>query len=234
MRIQTQEKNIFPSSRSKAFFKEVNSDNNDSPLLSECDDNKDGYSPDNEDNNSHNKHKNGNNKKHNYVKVLVDDPYNNRDIILKVTKKQKGILYVFLVANLIFLSDGLINFSSSIFDAYTVLSSIALITYADALSERKVILKNNNNKSGVYRWINLVNGKSYVGSSVNLGYRLKQYYSVSYLNNKKSASSISRALVKYGHSNFKLVILEYCEADRHIILPYGWRTILHRSFKARI
>jgi len=104
------------------------------------------------------------------------------------------------------------------FDEYTVLSAIALISYADALSERKVILKNNNNKSGVYRWINLVNGKSYVGSSVNLGYRLKQYYSVSYLNRKKSASSISRALVKYGHSNFKLEILEYCEADRLIIL----------------
>jgi len=79
-------------------------------------------------------------KKHNYVKVLVDDPFYNRDIILKVTKKQKGILYVFLVADLIFLSDGLINFSSSISDAYTVLSATALITYADALSERNVII----------------------------------------------------------------------------------------------
>lgn len=27
----------------------------------------------------------------NYVKVLVVDPYNNRDIILKLTKKQKGV-----------------------------------------------------------------------------------------------------------------------------------------------
>ena len=26
-----------------------------------------------------------------YVKVLVEDPYNNRDIILKITKKQKGV-----------------------------------------------------------------------------------------------------------------------------------------------
>jgi cytochrome c oxidase subunit 1 len=26
-----------------------------------------------------------------YIKVLVEDPYNNRDIILKVTKKQKGV-----------------------------------------------------------------------------------------------------------------------------------------------
>jgi len=29
--------------------------------------------------------------KHKYVKVLVKDPFNNRDIILKVTKKQRGV-----------------------------------------------------------------------------------------------------------------------------------------------
>jgi len=123
------------------FFREVNNDNNDSLLLSKCDNNDDN-NPYNEKDNFHNKHP--------YVKVFVDDPYNNRDIILNVTKKQKGILFVFLVADLIFLSDGLIKFASSMFDAYTVLSAIALITYADALSERKVILNNNNNKSGVY------------------------------------------------------------------------------------
>lgn len=34
---------------------------------------------------------NNNNPKHKYVKILVNDPFNNRDIILKVTKKQKGV-----------------------------------------------------------------------------------------------------------------------------------------------
>ena len=29
--------------------------------------------------------------KHKYVKVLVKDPFSNRDIILKVAKKQKGV-----------------------------------------------------------------------------------------------------------------------------------------------
>jgi len=66
------------------FFRKV-TNNNDSPHLSECDINKNDYKPDNENN------KNDNDKKHNYVKVLVDDPYNNRDIVLKVTKKQKGV-----------------------------------------------------------------------------------------------------------------------------------------------
>ncbi len=69
------------------LFKQVNSDNNKSPFLSEFDNN-DGYNTDNGNNTSHNDPQNDNNK-HNYVKVLVDDPYNNRDIILEVTKKQK-------------------------------------------------------------------------------------------------------------------------------------------------
>jgi hypothetical protein len=73
------------------FFREVNKDNNDSPLLSKCDNNNDDNNPYNEKDNSHNKHQNGDNKKHPYVKVLVDDPYSNRDIILNVTKKQKGV-----------------------------------------------------------------------------------------------------------------------------------------------
>jgi hypothetical protein len=68
------------------FFKKVNN-NNDSPLLNECDINNNSYKPDNEDN----QNKNYNNTKHKYVKVFVDDPYNNRDIIIKVANKQKGV-----------------------------------------------------------------------------------------------------------------------------------------------
>jgi len=39
-------------------------------------------------NNYNNKDKN---PKDNYVKVLIEDPFNNREIILKVSKKQKGV-----------------------------------------------------------------------------------------------------------------------------------------------
>jgi hypothetical protein len=38
-----------------------------------------------------NDQKNSLNFKYNYTKVLVEDPYNNRDIIAKVAKKQKGV-----------------------------------------------------------------------------------------------------------------------------------------------
>lgn len=42
-------------------------------------------------NNKNQDKKNSNDSKHKYIKVLVNDPFNNRDIILKVTKKQKGV-----------------------------------------------------------------------------------------------------------------------------------------------
>lgn len=54
----------------------VNNDNNNLPT---------GNNNNNDGNN------NSNNPKYKYVKVLVNDPFNNRDIILKVTKKQKGV-----------------------------------------------------------------------------------------------------------------------------------------------
>lgn len=42
----------------------------------------------NDDNNNYETNKNF---KHEYVKVFIKDPYNNRDIILKITKRQKGV-----------------------------------------------------------------------------------------------------------------------------------------------
>jgi hypothetical protein len=47
----------------------------------------------NNEGNNDNRDKNNkdNNSKYKYVKVLVENPFNNRNIILKVSKKQKGI-----------------------------------------------------------------------------------------------------------------------------------------------
>jgi group I intron endonuclease len=53
-----------------------------------------------------------------------------------------------------------------------------------------------------------VNGKSYVGSGVNLTKRLRSYYNNKELN--KNPRPIQDALLKYGHKNFSLDILEYC------------------------
>lgn len=53
-----------------------------------------------------------------------------------------------------------------------------------------------------------MNGKSYVGSGVNLAKRLRSYYNQAELN--RNPRPIKDALLKYGHINFTLEILEYC------------------------
>lgn len=69
-------------------------------------------------------------------------------------------------------------------------------------------MKDNKDQSGIYRWVNNLNGKTYVGSGVNLAKRLKSYYNKAELN--RNSRPIKDALLKYGHTNFTLDILEYC------------------------
>ena len=85
--------------------------------------------------------------------------------------------------------------------------------YANADQDKLQILKENKGKAGVYCWRNLINGKIYIGSSINLERRFREYYNINYLENilKRSNSLIARSLLKYGYSNFSLEILEYCE-----------------------
>jgi group I intron endonuclease len=63
---------------------------------------------------------------------------------------------------------------------------------------------------------NKLNGESYIGSSVNLGRRLSEYFSSKYLNSAldRGKSRIYSALIKYGYSKFKLEILEYCPPEQ--------------------
>jgi hypothetical protein len=88
-----------------------------------------------------------------------------------------------------------------------------IVRYNNADVDKVEILADNRNKLGVYRWINNENGKTYVGSSVNLTRRFTNYYSIGYLlrESKSNNSVIYRALLKYGYANFSLEILEYCE-----------------------
>jgi hypothetical protein len=67
---------------------------------------------------------------------------------------------------------------------------------------------------------NKENGKCYIGSSIDLGTRFRQYYSLNYMKKEvdKSNILIYKALLKYGHSNFSLEILEYCEFSKTIAL----------------
>lgn len=85
--------------------------------------------------------------------------------------------------------------------------------YSNAKKDKLRIFKENNRKSGIYKWTNKINGKFYVGSAVNLTERLRGYFTPERLNKilLKSKSLISNSLLKYGYDNFSLDILEYCE-----------------------
>jgi group I intron endonuclease len=75
---------------------------------------------------------------------------------------------------------------------------------------KKLIIKENENKSGIYRWTNKYTGDTYIGQSINLSARFIHCFNTSYLTSKKQLI-ISRALIKYGYSGFSLEILEFCE-----------------------
>lgn len=75
-----------------------------------------------------------------------------------------------------------------------------------ALREVKAfIFKENKNKSGIYRWTNVINNKSYIGSSVKLNRRLSNYYCIN-LKNIQYRSLIKNAILKYKINNFSLEI----------------------------
>ena len=92
-------------------------------------------------------------------------------------------------------------------------SSLAPVKiYSNADLQKQNIINENKNKSGIYQWVNILNGKTYIGSSVNLGRRLKQYYTYSYITSSQNKKMIIyKAILKYGYSNFSFKILEYCD-----------------------
>ncbi len=99
------------------------------------------------------------------------------------------------------------------FSDLLLFSVIPVVKYSNADIQKLSILKDNKSKAGVYRWVNLLNNKTYIGSSINLGGRFRDYFKINYLLRYHKNMIISKALLKYGYSNFKLEILEYCDKD---------------------
>lgn len=85
-----------------------------------------------------------------------------------------------------------------------------LIIYPSLKEDRLKIIKDLKDKSGIYCLINNINGHSYIGSSINLTGRMRNYLNKSYLKSKHSINMpINKALLKYEQSNFSLWIIEY-------------------------
>jgi group I intron endonuclease len=85
--------------------------------------------------------------------------------------------------------------------------------YNNMLNDKSLIVSEFKNKSGIYLIHNLVNGKQYVGSSKNINQRLSSYYSLSKLLDNRY---ISRSIMKYGHDNFSVLILELIESNENL------------------
>lgn len=64
-------------------------------------------------------------------------------------------------------------------------------------------------KSGIYQILNKVNGKSYIGSSINLAWRKTKHFT-ELRNNKHHSIILQRAFLKYGEDNFEFKILVNC------------------------
>lgn len=64
------------------------------------------------------------------------------------------------------------------------------------------------NKTGIYRILNTINNKTYIGKTNNINKRFKEHLWVA---NKKILSyPLHNDLRKYGKDNFKFEVLEYC------------------------
>ena len=81
---------------------------------------------------------------------------------------------------------------------------VPIKSYENAELFKETILKESRNQSGIYRWVNNLNKKSYVGSGIDLAKRLRSYYNKNELN--RNPRPIKDALVKYGHNNFTVDI----------------------------
>ena len=133
----------------------------------------------------------------------------------------KIAFYLTIIFIFIFIFNFIYNYIYFLEGANTVLAATQLqivpaVVYGNADLEKSSATIANQQKAGVYRWINKINAKCYVGSSINLSNRFYYYFNLKAMRLNLKISLIARALIKYGYSNFQLEILEYCEPSNCI------------------
>jgi group I intron endonuclease len=86
--------------------------------------------------------------------------------------------------------------------------------FIDIKDSKKDILLNIKNKAGIYMFFNLLNGNTYIGSSVKLDRRFRVHMS----NIGSVNLPLYNALNKYGINNFVFLIIQYCDPVEEICL----------------
>lgn len=75
-----------------------------------------------------------------------------------------------------------------------------------------------NNKSGIYMYLNKINGHKYIGYTNNFSRRYNDHKSSSFNPNDRDYNEvIHKAIRKYGLENFDYLILEECENNTKIL-----------------
>jgi hypothetical protein len=62
-----------------------------------------------------------------------------------------------------------------------LISVIPIRSYLNIGTRKKQICMDNIRKTGIYRLTHIISGKSYVGSSINLSIRFRDYLNINYL-----------------------------------------------------
>lgn len=173
---------------------------------------------------------------------LIANMINNYALLKIFNKIFNYLLCNLRILGLFFILSGIlfINFESSnliedltIENFYNsiVLSIIPIKIYENADTQKKEAIEENRKKSGVYRWFNKINGKSYIGSSINLTSRFLDYYNTKQLLvGAERNMLIAAALLKHGYSNFRLEILEFCEPKNVIEREQYYLDLLNPSY----
>lgn len=88
-------------------------------------------------------------------------------------------------------------FTWSLYRGLTKLTITPVVSYKNAKINKSLIFKDNKDKAFVYRWINKLNGKEYLGSTSRAKKRLNTYYNLKTLG--KVNMPIYNAILKHGH-----------------------------------
>nr|YP_010691079.1 GIY endonuclease [Phellinus igniarius]WBU93180.1 GIY endonuclease [Phellinus igniarius] len=99
-------------------------------------------------------------------------------------------------------------FTRSLYRGLPKLTITPAVTYKNAKINKSLTFKDNKDKAFVYRWINKLNGKEYLGSTSSAKRRLNTYYDLKTLGEVNMP--IYNAILKHGHENFIFEIIEYC------------------------
>lgn len=141
---------------------------------------------------------------------FIDIPYTLRLVLFSFTEEH-SIMFFYAISPLFNKSEK----GSSRRKNKQVITPVAVYS-GDRM---KLAVIENKGKSGIYRWVNILTGDTYVGSAVDLSKRFGAYFSNKSIKEvlSRSKSKILSAILKYDYVNFKLELLEYCEPSQTIV-----------------